>query len=89
MSRTIRPVGSNVLVCEGEAKTVTPGGIVLPDQVKEANGAGKVIAVGPKVEEVLNGDLVMYAAYNATPVCVDGSDWVVIPEENIFLTIRE
>ena len=81
------PVGDNVLVQQEKAEDVTKGGIVIPDQAKQAPGRGVVLAIGKAVDEVEVGDVVLYNKYNVTGVQIGDNDWVVIAEENILLRI--
>ena len=91
MSSSVKPVpvGANVLVQQEKAEDVTKGGIVIPDQAKQAPGRGVVLAVGKAVEEVEVGDVVLYNKYNVTGVQIEDNDWVVITEENILLRISD
>jgi chaperonin GroES len=43
----IFPIGDRVVVKRKRASDTTPGGIVLPDAVRETKCIGEVIAVGP------------------------------------------
>jgi chaperonin GroES len=43
----ILPIGDRVVVRRKRASDTTPGGIVLPDAVRETKSFGEVIAVGP------------------------------------------
>jgi len=81
------PVGVNVLVQQEKAEDVTKGGIVIPDQAKQAPGRGVVLAIGKAVDEVEVGDVMLYNKYNVTGVQIGDNDWVVIAEENILLRI--
>lgn len=89
MVRTFRPVGDKVLVKPDAAEEVTEGGIVLPDQVRQAPGRGKVLAVGSGVSEAKEGDIVLYNKYDVTGVEIDGEDYVVIYEDKLLLRIVE
>lgn len=43
---------------------VTPGGIVLPDTSKTVSQRASVVAVGPKVEALAAGQLVLFAPFS-------------------------
>jgi chaperonin GroES len=71
---SVRPrvLGPRVLLQPLEANESTQGGIVLPDEVRERETRGMVVAVGdPPAGEleapVHAGDVVIYAAEGATP----------------------
>ncbi len=47
MDRTIKPLNDRILVRRTEAKSVTPGGILIPDTAKLKSVWGEILAVGP------------------------------------------
>ena len=48
----------------------------------------KVLAVGVKVEEVKEGDVVLYKSYGPDDVKVDGQDFMIAKEEDILATVK-
>ena len=93
----IKPLGDKVLVQVLEAEETTKGGIVLPDTAKEKPQAAKVIAVGQgkaaddgKVTplEVKAGDTVLYGKYSGTEFNYDGSEYLMLKEEDILAVIN-
>ena len=79
---------------EDEEKT-TAGGIVLPNTSGEKPSQGTVVAVGPgKVKggelrplQVKVGDKVLFGKYTGSEVKVDGEDFIIMKEEEIFAII--
>lgn len=88
----IKPLADRVIVKPKEAEEKTKGGIILPDIAKEKPIEGTVIAVGPgKVEDgktiemsVKVGDTVLYGKYGGTDVTVDGEEYLIMRESDIY-----
>jgi len=89
----LRPLGDRVVVKPAAAEEKTAGGIILPDTVKEKPVEGNVIAVGPgKVAddgkaikmEVKVGDRVLYGKYSGTEVTINGEEYLIMRESDIF-----
>ena len=97
MARTVQPMGDRVLVKPvEEQESVSSGGIILPDTVKEKPQEGEVLAVGPGrmndegkriVIEVKKGDRVLYAKYGGTELKEDGVDLLLLSERDILAKI--
>ena len=90
---TIKPLGDRVLVKPVEEAEQVRGGIIIPDTAKEKPQQGKVIAVGPgKVAEdgktismnVEEGQIVLYGKYAGTEVKLDGEEYLIMSEGDIF-----
>ena len=85
---TIKPLADRVLVLPAEAETVTKGGIIIPDTAKEKPQKGTVVAAGPgKKDEPVTvkvGDSVLYGKYAGTEISVDGKEYLIMRESDIF-----
>ena len=93
---TIRPLGDKVVVKPSEGEEKSSGGIFLPDTAKKKPQEGKVIAVGSgrlledgTVRElaVKVGDTVIYSKYGGTDVKLDGEDYVLLDEDQIYALV--
>lgn len=69
--------------------TVTPGGVVVPEQAQEQPSEGTVVAVGPLVGDVEVGEVVFYAKYAGTPFELNGRDVVLLKDADVILRITE
>ena len=86
------PLGDRVVLKQVEAEETTASGIVLPGQAQEA----EVIAVGPggvvngkEVKmEVEVGNTVIYSKYAGTEVKMDGTDYIIVKQEDILAIIK-
>ncbi|MFN8310179.1 MAG: co-chaperone GroES [Chitinophagales bacterium] len=84
----MQPLADRVLVKAVEAETKTAGGIIIPDTAKEKPQRGTVIAVGPgKKDEpttVKKGDTILYGKYSGTEIQIDGVEYLIMRESDIF-----
>ena len=87
----IKPLADRVLVEAAAAEEKTASGIIIPDTAKEKPQKGKVIAVGTgKKDEPLTvkeGDEVLYGKYAGTEINVDGKEYLIMRESDIFAII--
>jgi chaperonin GroES len=94
MSKTkvnIKPLADRVLVEAAAAETKTAGGIIIPDSAKEKPQKGTVVAVGNgKKDEPLTvkvGDTVLYGKYAGTELQVDGKEFLIMKESDIYAIV--
>ena len=89
----IRPLHDRLIVKRFEEEERTKGGIIIPDNAKEkpqqgeviAVGSGKVLDDGKKVPlEVKKGDRVLFGKYSGTEIKVDGTEYLMMREEDIL-----
>ncbi|MCK4627899.1 MAG: co-chaperone GroES [Sedimentisphaerales bacterium] len=92
----IRPLADKILIKRVEARTVTKGGIVLPEAAREKPRRGKVIALGDgklldsgeRAEfEVKVGDEVLFSSYGGTEIKVDGEEMMIMEESDILAVL--
>ncbi len=87
----VRPLADRVLVEAAAAELKTSGGIIIPDTAKEKPQKGKIVAVGNgKPEEpmtVKKGDTVLYGKYSGTEITIDGKDYLIMKESDIFAIV--
>ena len=87
----LRPLADRVVVEPAEAEQKTAGGIIIPDTAKEKPQKGTVVAVGPgKKDEpmtVKKGDTVLYGKYSGTEVSIDGKNYLIMKESDIYATL--
>jgi len=93
---SIKPLHDKVVVERLEAETKSAGGILIPDSAKEKPMRGMVIAVGPgrvldsgevKALDVKKGDKVLFGGYAGSEVKLDGKDYLIVNESEIFAVI--
>ncbi len=91
MSINIKPLADRVIVEPAAAEERTAGGLIIPDTAKEKPQRGKVLAVGNgKPEEPMTvkvGDQVLYGKYAGTEITVEGKDYLIMREADIFAIV--
>ncbi len=84
----IKPLADRVLIEPTPAETKTASGIIIPDSAKEKPQRGTVIAVGKGTKDepmtVKVRDVVLYGKYAGTELTVDGTDYLIMRESDIF-----
>lgn len=87
MSITVHPLADYVVAVAEEAKTKTASGLYLPEKTAEKPKVAKVVAVGAQATQVKVGDRIIYKSYSPTEVKVDGSEYLLVKEEDILATV--
>ncbi|MEY5046679.1 MAG: hypothetical protein RLZZ175_38 [Bacteroidota bacterium] len=90
-SVNVKPLADRVLIEPAAAETKTSSGLFIPDTAKEKPQRGVVVAVGSgKKDEPMTvkvGDNVLYGKYSGTELNVDGTDYLIMREADIFAII--
>ena len=83
-----KPLADRVLVEPAAAEEKTASGIIIPDTAKEKPQQGTIVAIGTgKKDEPINvkvGDQVLYGKYSGTEVTIEGSDYLIMKESDIY-----
>jgi len=86
-----KPLADRVLVEPATAEEKTASGIIIPDTAKEKPQKGKIIAIGNGTKEnkitVKVGDQVLYGKYSGTELNINGVDYLIMRESDIFGTV--
>lgn len=94
----IRPLHDKILVKRLQEEEKTKGGIIIPDTAKEKPMEGEVVAVGKgrMTEEgkvialdVKAGDRVLFSKYAGTEVKIEGTEYLIMREEDILGIIEK
>ena len=92
----IKPLYDRVVIKRVEEEKLSAGGIVIPDSATEKPIKGKVIAVGKgriledgKVRplDLKAGDKVLFGKYSGTEVKLDGTEYLVVREDDVFAVL--
>ncbi len=90
-SVNLKPLADRVLVLPEQAEEKTAGGIIIPDTAKEKPQKGTVVACGEgKKDEPITvkpGDKVLYGKYSGTEITIDGKDYLIMRESDIYAII--
>ena len=79
----IKPLYDRVVIKRMEEEKMSAGGIVIPDSAAEKPIKGEVVAVG-EGKALDNGSVRKYAG---TEVKLDGTDLLVVKEDDIFAVL--
>ena len=81
------------VLIETITETVTASGIIIPDTAKEKPMKGRVVAVGPgkkDVEMKLKPDnLVLFGKYSGIEVKLEGKDYLLMRQEDVFMKVSK
>lgn len=89
----IRPLYDNVVIKRQEEEAVSAGGIVLPGSAKERPNQGEVVAVGEgklldsgevRALQLKVGDKVVFGQYSGNTIKVDGDEYIIMREQEVF-----
>ena len=87
----IQPLSDRVLIEPAAAEEKTAYGIIIPDTAKEKPQKGIVVAVGNgKKDEPITvkvGDDVLYGKYSGTEITIEGKDYLIMRESDIFAVL--
>ncbi len=92
----LKPLADRVVIQNIENEKVTKSGLVLPDAAKEKPQMAEVVAVGPggtvdgkEVKMYVNvGDKVIYSKYAGTEVKLDGTEYIVVRQNDILAIVE-
>lgn len=92
----LKPLADRVIIKSLESEETTKSGIVLPGSAKEKPQMAEVLAVGPggMVEgkditmHVKVGDRVIYSKYAGTEVKLDGTEYIVVRQNDILAIVE-
>ena len=94
----VKPLADRILVRRIEEQETKRGGIIIPDTAKEKPQEGEVVAVGPGrmteegkriAMEVKKGDRILIGNYSGTEVKIDGTEYVILREDDVLGILAE
>ena len=92
----IKPLADRIVVKSAPAEEKTASGIIIPDSAKEKPMQGEIVAVGQgRVTDAGNfvklevkvGDKVLYGKYSGTEVTIDGEEYLIMRESDVYVII--
>lgn len=97
MKLNLKPLDDRVIVKAAESEEKTVGGILLPDNAKEKQQKGSVVAVGPGklldsgergTLSVKVGDTILFGKYAGNDVKVNGQELKIMRESDILAKVE-
>ena len=92
----LRPLHNRIIVERATAGEQKQGSIIIPDSAKEKPQQATVVSVGPgKLDkdgkrqplDVKAGDKVLIGKYSGSEVSVNGSDYVILTEDEVLAVV--
>lgn len=91
------PLSDRVVLKQLEAEEKTKSGIILAGSAQEKPQEAEVIAVGPGgmvdgkevTMQVKEGQKVIYSKYAGTEVKLDGTEYIIVKENDILAVVSE
>ncbi len=87
MTTPLKPLADRVVAVRDAVQTQTASGIYLPDNAKEKPVLAKVVAIGPDVKNIKVGAKIVYKEYSTTELKIDGTEYLIVKEEDVLATI--
>lgn len=93
----LKPLGDNVVIKLIEQEEKTSSGLYLPDSAKKKPTEGEVVAIGNgrvldsgerNKLNVAVGDRVLFSKYGGNEVTVDGDDFTILSEDQIYAVLN-
>lgn len=94
----LKPLNEHILVQRLEQESISKGGIIIPDTAKEKPAKGAVVAVGPGKRakdgsrlaiDLKPGDVVLFGKYSGTEVKLNGTEYMILREDDILAIVEE
>lgn len=95
---TIQPLGNRLVAERISAEEQIVGGIIIPDSAKEKGQTAKIVAAGPGTKkddgsvvplDVKAGDTVMIGKYAGNEVSVDGTEYLILTEDDVLGVVED
>ena len=83
----LKPLEDHVVLALEKKERTTQSGIILASDDKDKPAIGKVLAIGPKVENIDLEDRVVYQSYSGTKVVLDEKEFLLIQAKHILAKI--
>ncbi|PID39855.1 MAG: co-chaperone GroES [Proteobacteria bacterium] len=94
----VRPLHDRVLVKRLAEEETTKGGIIIPDSAKEKPIEGKIVAVGNgkimdngdvRKLDVKAGDRILFGKYSGTEIKIEGTEHLILREDEILGVVEK
>ncbi len=93
----LKPLHDHVVLKPIKLEQKTKSGIILKADDQDDQPIGEVVAVGPgryvdgdyQPMHVKEGDKVLYREYSASKIKLDGTEYLLIKESDIYAIVKE
>ena len=93
----VRPLSDRIMVKRIDEAEQVKGGIIIPDTAKETPQEAEVVSVGPGkrnkngdviASEAKVGEKVLIGKYGGTEIEIEGTEYVIVNEDDILAIIQ-
>jgi Co-chaperonin GroES (HSP10) len=84
----LNPIGERIVAQSIETENKTASGLYLPEAAKEKSKIAEVMAIGGDVKNIKTGDKIVYKEYATTDMKVDGTNYIILKEEDVLATVE-
>ncbi|MCL2039564.1 MAG: co-chaperone GroES [Bacteroidetes bacterium] len=94
----LTPLHDRIIVKPAPAEEVTKGGIIIPDTAKEKPLQGTITAIGKgRIDDngktipmqLKVGDNVLYGKYAGTEITIEGDEYLMMKENDVFAIVEK
>ena len=94
----IQPLGNRIVATRIEKQEQVVGGIIIPDSAKEKGQTASIVVAGPGSKnddgsivplDVKAGDTVLIGKFSGTEINVDGTDYLILTEDEILGVVED
>jgi chaperonin GroES len=85
----IRPLSTKIVVQLIEKEKTSPGGIILTKADASEVNKGLVLAIGPDVEDIEVGDIILPNWNAARKTTTDDEDVYIVQEDDVVLVFED
>lgn len=91
MKLKIKPIHDRVVIKPKELESVSKGGIIIPDTVKEKPQMGEIVACGSGRKDepmtVKVGDHVLFGKMVGSEIEIDGGKYLIMRESDLLAIV--
>lgn len=89
--KRITPKGDMLLVQRRAAEDISAGGLLIPDEARDKDrpAEGVIVTIGPEVENLKEGDHIIFGKYAGTEYPWGGETLLFMREDEVIATVEE
>ena len=81
----LTPLNKKVIVAPEEAKTMTEGGLHIPEMAKDKPARGTFVSISKDCDsEMVEGDTVIYGKFAGTEIEYEDKKYLIVNEKDVI-----
>jgi len=89
MNCRLKPKNDRLLISPDVLPDKTESGIIIPESAKDRPNQATVLAVGPKVEDIKEGERILFGKYAGSTFKLDDESYLLIREQDVIAEVLE